>query len=349
MPAVLRKYRAILFAIAVTVLFVLACLLAASWQAKAPYTSNQVFAAVRTGELWSPRARYIDGWYAVEAVDDETFIIGEPKSSQYNVSYLLVGRERALLIDTGSGERPAGTRSMRAVAEALAHKPVVPMLTHFHFDHGGDLDAFDAALVLATPALQARAEGGVLRIGATESLTGARDLRIAGWVAPAAKIELGGRAVEVQATPGHAQESASFIDRERGYVFTGDFMYQHLGGLVAFLPGSDVRVYAREIGKLLRTTGEGYRYFGAHGVPEFDVEWARKIGAAMQQLASGAAQSQLGTSYLAPGLPLRMYQQGQLLIYQAPVESWASLFVCLGLLTGMLWRIFKAGVRARAE
>lgn len=351
MPAASSKYRAILPAAAATISLLLALLLAAAWLAKAPYASDHVFGKVRTGELWSPNARYIDDWYAVEALDDSTFIIGEPKSSQYNVSYLLAGHQRALLIDTGSGERPAGARSMRDVAESLTSRPVMPMLTHFHFDHTGDLQAFDSALLLATPELKARADGGRLEVHATESLTGAHHLRIQRWVAPGEKIELGDRAIEARATPGHAHESASFIDRERRYVFTGDFLYQHLGGLVAFLPGSDVTVYADEIGKLLQTTGEGYRYFGAHGVPEFDAAWGHKVHRAMQDLASGKATPRLGQSYLAPGLPLRMHRQDQLLIYQAPLSrgGLAALAAVAALAVVIFWRVFRAWSAARSE
>lgn len=351
MPIVTAKSRAILCTLVATVVLLLVLLMTASWLAKAPYSSERVFGTVSSGELWGPHARYVDDWYAVEALDEGTFIIGEPKSSQYNSSYLLVGSERALLIDAGSGERPAAIRSMREVAERLTGKPVLLMLSHFHFDHTGDLDAFDGALLLATPELRARAEGGKLRIGATESLAGAHDLRILRWIAPGEKIDLGGRAIEVRATPGHAHESASFIDRERRYVFAGDFLYQHLGGLVAFLPGSDEGVYADEIGKLLRDTGEGYRYFGAHGVPEFDAAWVRAAGAAMRELASGTAEPVLAESYLAPGLPLRLHQQGQLLVYLPPLASapvlfsWpglVALLAALALISAVFWRLFRA-------
>lgn len=350
MPAVPARCRAILLAAAATVVVLAAILMAASWLAKVPYSSDQVFGRLRTGELWSGKARYVDDWYAVEAIDATTFIIGEPKSFQYNASYLLVGGERALLVDAGSGERPARIRSMRALAESMTDKPVVLMLSHFHFDHTGDLDAFDGALVQATPELKAREEHGKLRIGAAESLAARRDLRILRWVEPGGTIDLGGRAIEVRATPGHTQESASFIDRERRYVFAGDFLYQHLGGLVAFLPGSDTRVYAEEIGKLLEGTGDSYRFFGAHGLPEFDAAWVRRVLAAMQELASGAARPDLGQSYLAPGVPLSMHRQGELLIYQPPLVtapvfySWrflGALVAMLALVTAVFWRLFR--------
>jgi glyoxylase-like metal-dependent hydrolase (beta-lactamase superfamily II) len=351
MPAVPARSRAFRRAIVATIVLLGVLLLSASLVAKMPFSSDQVFDKVRTGQLWSDKARYVDDWYAVEAVDDSTYIIGEPKSSQYNSSYLIVGTERALLVDAGSGERPPEMRSIRAVAESLTGKPVMLVLSHFHFDHTGDLDAFDGALVLATPALQARAQGGKLRLAASETLTGARDLRIQRWVAAGERIELGGRAIEVRATPGHAHESASYIDRERRQVFAGDFLYQHLGGLVAFLPGSDVGVYAEEIGKLLRATGEGYRYFGAHGVPEFDAAWAQRVQRAMDGLSRGAARPVLAESYLAPGLPLHMHRDEQLLIYQPPMVtakvlySWRSpamLAALMVLISAGFWRLFRA-------
>lgn len=353
MPAV----RTILFAVGATILVAIAALAAASWQAKAPYSSDQVFGTVRTGQLWSGSARYVDDWYAVEAIDAGTFIIGEPKSSQYNSSYLLVGSEKALLIDAGSGERPAHIRSMRALAESLTGQPVMLMLSHFHFDHTGDLDAFEGALVLATPELQSRAQGGKLRIAATESLAGARDLRIQRWIAPGTKIELGDRAIEAHGMPGHAQESVTLIDRERRYVFAGDFLYQHLGGLVAFLPGSDIAAYAGELGRLMTIAGDGFRYFGAHGLPEFDAGWVRRAQGAMAALASGTARPVLGESYLAPGVPLDMYRDGQLLIYQPPVVgaavfySWrtiAALAVAMALITAIFWRLFRALERRKS-
>jgi glyoxylase-like metal-dependent hydrolase (beta-lactamase superfamily II) len=342
--------RAICFAIVATLVLLFVVLFAASLLAKVPFAGDHVFGEIHTGQLWSGKAHFIDDWYAVEQVDEASFIIGEPKSSQYNSSYLLVGKERALLIDAGSGERPANIRSMRALAESLSGKPVELMLSHFHFDHTGDLDAFDGALVPATPELQARALGARLRINATESLTGARDMRIERWIVPGGKIELGGRSIEVRSTPGHAQESVTFIDRERRLVFAGDLLYQHLGGLVAFLPGSDIGVYAEEIGKLLNMTGDGYRYFGAHGVPEFGAGWARRVHLAMSMLANDAVRPVLGQSYLVPGLPLAMYQQDQLLIYQPPVMPAKRLYArrtlvvlgaALALITAIFWHLFR--------
>ena len=59
--------------------------------------SNQVEGEVETSS----------DWYRVTAPSSMTFILEEPNSSQGNVSYLLVGEDRAILFDTGSGENEA--------------------------------------------------------------------------------------------------------------------------------------------------------------------------------------------------------------------------------------------------
>ncbi|MBK9306431.1 MAG: hypothetical protein IPM58_04905 [Nitrospira sp.] len=43
-----------------------------------------VFGDITRGETYSPASTMIDDWYAVEAIDLETFAINERKSSQYN-------------------------------------------------------------------------------------------------------------------------------------------------------------------------------------------------------------------------------------------------------------------------
>ncbi len=65
-------------------------LVAASLIAEAPYTKRDVFNDIKIGDLWSDQAKYVDAWYAIEAIDENTYIIGKPRSSQYNSSFLII-------------------------------------------------------------------------------------------------------------------------------------------------------------------------------------------------------------------------------------------------------------------
>jgi hypothetical protein len=48
---------------------------------------EDVFGAIRRGDMYSPASKMIDSWYAAEAIDGQAFAINEPKSSQDNTFF----------------------------------------------------------------------------------------------------------------------------------------------------------------------------------------------------------------------------------------------------------------------
>ena len=70
--------------------------------------------------------------FTVERIDADTFAISEEKHWEETHCYLLCGRERALLIDTG-----LGVANIRTVAEGLTFLPITVAATHAHWDHIG--------------------------------------------------------------------------------------------------------------------------------------------------------------------------------------------------------------------
>jgi glyoxylase-like metal-dependent hydrolase (beta-lactamase superfamily II) len=198
--------------------------------------------------LWSG-ARWLDDWYAVARIDDATFAVFEPRYSQHNVSYLVVGDERALLFDTGPGER-----DIRSVVRRLTERPVVAAFSHTHYDHVGGHAGFDAVGSLDHPTLRARTDAAgrftptLLQHGAP----GRPRFRITEWWAPDAGIDLGGRRLRALSIPGHTPESLGLYDPERRQLFTGDFLYP--GDLFAFNPGADLAAYRESARRLLAFT-----------------------------------------------------------------------------------------------
>lgn len=68
-------------------------------------------------------------WFNVAYLNPDTYIIEEPKSSQGNVSYLLIGEEKALMFDTGTGENEAENGfKIKHIIDQLTGVPVSLLL-----------------------------------------------------------------------------------------------------------------------------------------------------------------------------------------------------------------------------
>ena len=192
-------------------------------------------------------------WFVVCPVEPGIWLIGEPPHVN---SWLVVGRERAALIDTG-----LGVASMRAAAAALTELPIVVTNTHAHFDHVGSNYEFDEILIHERGAyvLEQGVPGELLRgyLGYVDELEAAltaylraderfffnfveadrprpfpAHARTGGWQIPASRatgtlvdgdrIDLGGRELTVVATPGHSPDHVSFVLEREGVLFAGD-------------------------------------------------------------------------------------------------------------------------------
>lgn len=206
--------------------------------------------------------RWVDDYFLVEEIDPTTIAIGEPRYYQGNYSYLIVGSERAVLFDAGTG-----TRNIVPVVRSLTPLPVTVIPSHLHFDHVGALGRFDRTALPDDPSLRARIHDSRLTLGRYEFLGFWQDLpaptfRVDDWWAAGSAVDLGNRRLRVISTPGHTPTSVSLYDEARGQLFVGDFIYP--GDLYAFLPGSSRGAYLATTTRLLAQISPRTRIYTAH-------------------------------------------------------------------------------------
>jgi glyoxylase-like metal-dependent hydrolase (beta-lactamase superfamily II) len=193
--------------------------------------------------------RWFDEYYTVQRIDRDTIAIGEPRHWQKNYSYLIVGRSRAVLFDSGPG-----VRDIHPLVTSLTSAPVTVVASHLHFDHVGNHERFESLAMVDLPELRAMAEDDVLQLTEAQHVGFLEGfdpptLRITEWWEPGSTIDLGGRRVEVIHSPGHTPESIVLLDRDRRQAFTGDHIYP--GDLIAFLPGADIGDYLATTERLM--------------------------------------------------------------------------------------------------
>jgi glyoxylase-like metal-dependent hydrolase (beta-lactamase superfamily II) len=165
---------------------------------------------------------------------------------------LVLGEERALVVDTGMG--PESGRRVRAAADELAGtRDLVLTITHFHPEHGFGASAFGDATIVYNAAqrdeFRAKA-GGYLEMFRTFGDDVAAALEGVELIEPtqvydgdAHSLELGGRSVELR-TWGRAHTLADqvvFLPEER-ILFTGDLVEESCFAIVPYFPPDDTDV-----------------------------------------------------------------------------------------------------------
>ncbi|MBN1459262.1 MAG: MBL fold metallo-hydrolase [Armatimonadetes bacterium] len=193
-------------------------------------------------------------------------------------SYLVVGDERGLVIDTGFD-----TNNIQAYAQALTDKPVLWVAnTHGHFDHTAGDGWFDLAYMSAEAAKIAK-----IPYPSKAKNTYPLDYPIE-VVAEGDKIELGGRDLEVIEIPAHAPSSVAYLDRKQRILFSGDeatpfvMLYWQQDE-----PQPTIEQYARNMQKLVARRWEFDYVCWGHGDGLLDASLVDDCLANARQILSG--------------------------------------------------------------
>ncbi|MGO8695594.1 MAG: MBL fold metallo-hydrolase [Rectinemataceae bacterium] len=169
-----------------------------------------------------------DGWLSAYRVDEGTWRISD--HGQDNI-YLLTGREKALLIDTGWG-----LGGLKEFVGRITRLPLIVANTHGHCDHALGNNQFDQVLLgeydarrLTTRDLEEKREfirrSGLLvhvDTGPQFDIWGCPPSKGVAYVEEGMEIDLGSRTITAHLTPGHTQGSVCYLDTGRRMLFAGD-------------------------------------------------------------------------------------------------------------------------------
>lgn len=213
---------------------------------------------------------WVENWYEISELPDGVIAIGEPKHQEEVFCYLIKGKDKDLLIDTGMGVIPI-TLALEKLRNSS--KELVIVNTHWHFDHVGGNGNFEKILVPknideVTGLVKGWSNEDLQRCGFFDGFHKNGDSTLpsnfddANFYIPGSKniesvledgyiIDLGERTVKVIETPGHTPGGISFFDKTNGLLFTSDLLYE--GPLYAFEKESDPEKYLRSL-KKIRTT-----------------------------------------------------------------------------------------------
>jgi glyoxylase-like metal-dependent hydrolase (beta-lactamase superfamily II) len=200
-------------------------------------------------------------WYSVYRIHEWLYAILEDGQYDEALMYLIVGEEKAVLVDGGTG-----IGKLDRLVEELTDRPYFLLLTHTHNDHIGGCKDFDVIAVYddvmswesSAKGLGKEKMGEMIEPGAVikpfpEDFNPdnffAPPYFVTRWLKEGDTVDLGGRRIEIIHTPGHSSNHICLLDRDARYLFTGDIYYT--GGVTSYLPGGNHDEFVESCRKLV--------------------------------------------------------------------------------------------------
>ncbi|MDD3402053.1 MAG: MBL fold metallo-hydrolase [Hespellia sp.] len=199
-------------------------------------------------------------WYDVYKVPGDIYAIACNGQWELDICYLVLGEDKALLLDTG-----LGLGDLKSLVESLTDLPITVVVSHSHYDHIGNAHQFDDVWCYNSPSCIETLTDGIPHDDFAYELEDgmiARDIpkdidldtysiegsTVTNTLNDGDIIDLGNRKLEVLWTPGHTSDSITLIDSDNGILFTGDTYYPD--DLYAFSEDSDLAEYTKSMEKI---------------------------------------------------------------------------------------------------
>jgi glyoxylase-like metal-dependent hydrolase (beta-lactamase superfamily II) len=234
-------------------------------------------------------------WFDVREAEPGIFVIEEPHHVERVKSYLIVGNDSAILVDTGMG-----VANIREVVERLTDNPVTVVNSHAHWDHVGGNHHFDKILIHPAEAddlAKGYPNERMRRWFAPQNLTSPLPTEVnvdtlailpssaTGALEEGQTIDLGNRVLEVLHCPGHSTGGIVLLDREHGILFSTDVAYK--GFLYAY-DGDWVNTYHQSLQRLASLAPHLRVLYPSHGDSPIPPDLLQPMADALERILEGA-------------------------------------------------------------
>ncbi len=258
--------------------------------------------AIRPGTLpltWNtggPKCMEMPEWQ-IHEYNPDLFILRQSGCTDYEKPfvYLLFGKERALLYDTGSRNGNLAPTLVRLIHQYLIrnHRTSMPLVvTHSH-SHGDHIAGDAAIKALTDPAIPITFVPPT--VADIQKLYG-----IANWPEDIGRIDLGDRVIDAIPIPGHDVASIALYDHQTAILLTGDSLY----------PG---RIYVRDFDAFAKSNARMVKFTDGKVVSYI-------LGTHIEQSRTPYVDYPVGTIYQPNEHPLALYR-GALLEMQMGIDA----------------------------
>lgn len=198
---------------------------------------------------------------AIKRIYEDTFRISEWGPFGPVKMYLLIGKEKALLIDCGYGKI-----NLKSIISKLTNKPVTLLLTHGHIDHARGCYAFDDVYLDEDDfdVFQKHLDREFQKNYFSKTVEKGRIKKL-----DFDSFDLGDRKVSLLKTPGHTKGSVCIIDPFSHIAFVGDTI-NPFDVWLGLEESTSVKTYKESLEKLLSIINKyqiDYLYSGHNTLP----------------------------------------------------------------------------------
>ncbi|MGE8154760.1 MBL fold metallo-hydrolase [Pseudomonas vancouverensis] len=198
--------------------------------------------------------------FVVHKLSDSLYAIGEPNYYQANYSYLIVGTDKALMLDAGANQKEDITQ----VVKSITRKPLSVLPSHLHFDHIGGLHNFDSIYLLDTAfTRQFKQKDGLYHVPESVYLGNfdhfvLQPFKVSRLVKPNEVIDLGGVKLKLLGVPGHTEDEVALYDEKNNVLLSGDHLYP------SSLFVGNMKDYVASVSATLNIINKDTAIYGAH-------------------------------------------------------------------------------------